>query len=158
MRVGIGYDVHPLVEGRPLVLGGTSVPYPRGLEGHSDGDALVHAIIDALLGASALGDIGQHFPPTDPRFQGISSLRLLEETRALLEAGRWRTAGVDATILAERPLLGPFIPAMRQRLSEVLGLPLDRVSVKAKTTNGLGFIGRGEGIAAQAVATLEEPS
>lgn len=158
MRVGIGYDVHPLVAGRPLVLGGVPIPYPRGLEGHSDGDALVHAVIDALLGAAALGDIGQHFAPSDPRYQGIASLRLLEETRALLEARRWRITGVDATILAERPTLAPFIPAMRQRLADVLGLPLDRVSVKAKSTNGLGFIGRGEGIATQAVATIEETS
>ena len=158
MRVGIGYDVHPLAEGRPLVLGGVPIPYPRGLAGHSDGDALVHAVIDALLGAAALGDIGQHFPPSDPRTQGIASLRLLEETRGLLEAGRWRITGVDATILAERPVLAPFIPAMRQRLADILQLPLDRVSVKAKTTNGLGFIGRSEGIAAQAVATIEEPS
>ncbi len=156
MRVGIGYDVHPLVPGRPLVLGGVTVPYPQGLQGHSDGDALTHALVDALLGAAALGDIGQHFPSSDPRYRGISSLRLLDETRGLLEARRWRVTGVDATIVAERPLLSPFIPTMRQRLAETLQLPLDRVSVKATTTNGLGFIGRGEGIAAQAVATLEE--
>ena len=155
MRVGIGYDVHPLVEGRPLLLGGVPVPHPRGLEGHSDGDVLVHAIIDALLGAVALGDIGQHFPSGDPRYQGISSLRLLEETLRLLQAHQWRVTGVDATIVAEQPRLSPSIPAMRQRLAEVLGLPLDSVSVKAKTTNGLGFIGREEGMAAQAVATVE---
>ena len=156
MRVGIGYDVHPLTPGRPLLLGGVAIPYEQGLAGHSDGDVLLHAVIDALLGAVALGDMGQHFPSSDRRYQGISSLRLLEETRDLLISRRWRISGVDATIVAERPSLSPFIPEMRQRVADVLLLPLDGVSIKATTTDGLGFTGRGEGIAAQAVAVVQE--
>ena len=155
MRIGTGYDVHPLVPGRPLTLGGITIPFERGLAGHSDGDVLVHAVIDALLGAAALGDIGHHFPSSDPRYQDISSLRLLEETMRLL-GGHWRIVNVDATILAERPFLKPFLGEMRQHLAGVLGLSLDEVSIKATTTDGLGFTGRGEGIAAQAVALIQE--
>ena len=155
MRVGIGYDVHPLTPGRRLVLGGIDIPFDRGLKGWSDADALTHAIIDALLGAAALGDIGSHFPPGDPQYKGISSLVLLKIVRDKLVENGWQIANVDATVLAEKPRLRDFIDRMRQQLSQMLGIPISQVSVKASTSAQMGFIGRGEGIAAFAVASIE---
>ena len=154
-RSGIGFDVHPLVPGRPLVLGGVTIPFDRGLSGHSDGDVLVHAVIDALLGGAGLGDIGAHFPSTDESLKGIESGELLRRTLLLLDEGRWRPVYVDATILAERPALSPFMDRMRQSLGAFLDAGRDSINLKAKTTDGLGLVGRGEGIAALAVATLE---
>jgi 2-C-methyl-D-erythritol 2,4-cyclodiphosphate synthase len=155
VRAGIGYDVHPLVPGRKLVLGGIDIPFAKGLSGWSDADALTHAIIDALLGAAARGDIGSHFPPGEPQYQDISSLVLLEEVREELAADGWRVVNLDATILAESPRLRDFIERMRQQLSQTLGISIGQVSVKASTSNGLGSVGRGEGIAAYAVALIE---
>ena len=155
MRVGFGYDVHRLVEDRPLYLCGVKVPHERGLLGHSDADVALHALIDALLGAAALGDIGRHFPDTDERFRNISSLTLLEETLAKLRERGWRIVNVDLTIVAQKPKLAPFIPQMRKRLAEALSLPEEAVNIKAKTTEGLGFAGREEGIAAYAVALID---
>jgi 2-C-methyl-D-erythritol 2,4-cyclodiphosphate synthase len=157
MRVGIGYDVHRLVEGRPLILGGVHLPYPRGLLGHSDGDALIHAIIDALLGAAGLGDIGAHFPPGDPQYKDIRSTALLERVEGLLRSLGWKVVNVDATIVAEHPALQPHIQSMRRELAQGLGVEIDRISVKAKSNGGLGFLGASEGIAAWAVALLQEP-
>lgn len=154
-RSGIGVDVHPLVQCRPLVLGGVIIPFDKGLAGHSDGDSLTHAIIDAMLGAAALGDIGTHFPAGDDRYSGISSLELLSQTIDLLKRSRWRVVFVDATILAERPMLKPHMGSIRQSLAEALHLETDSVSVKATTTDGLGFIGRCEGIGSLAIATIE---
>ncbi len=154
-RSGIGFDVHPLVEARALVLGGVDIPFERGLAGHSDGDALTHAVIDAMLGAAALGDIGTHFPPSDERYRGIASVELLAQTLRLLEDNRWRVTFVDATILAERPILKPYMSSIRQSLAGALRLATDSVSVKATTTDGLGAIGRGEGIGSLAIATIE---
>ena len=154
-RSGIGFDVHPLVAGRRLVLGGVTIPYERGLAGHSDGDGLIHAVIDAMLGAAALGDIGTHFPPEDVRYKGIESGELLSDTLALLRRNRWRVTFVDATILAERPILKPHMSYIRNSLSKALHLTTDCVNVKATTTDGLGFIGRGEGIGTLAIATIE---
>ena len=154
-RSGIGFDVHPLVEARALVLGGVDIPFERGLAGHSDGDALTHAVIDAMLGAAALGDIGTHFPPSDERYRGIASVDLLAQTLGLLEDNRWRVTFVDATILAERPILKPYMSSIRQSLAGALRLTTDSVSVKATTTDGLGAIGRGEGIGSLAIATIE---
>ena len=156
MRVGIGFDVHPLTAGRRLVLGGVDVPFEKGLAGHSDGDVLTHAVVDALLGAVALGDIGTHFPSSDPRYRDARSLLLLERVAGMLRDKGWRIENVDATIIAERPRLTPFVEAMRKGLGAALGLPGDRISVKAKTTDGLGYTGRGEGIAAYAVALVEQ--
>jgi len=155
MRVGIGYDVHPLVEGRRLVLGGVVIPFEKGLSGHSDADVLVHAIIDALLGAASLGDIGTHFPPTDPKYKDISSLTLLRQIGTLLKAEGWQVGNIDATIVAEQPKLSPFIPQMQQWISETLGISKEQVGVKSTTSKGLGFLGKGEGIAAHAVALVE---
>ena len=155
MRVGIGYDVHPLVAGRRLVLGGVDIPFDKGLSGWSDADALTHAIIDALLGAAALGDIGSHFPPGDPQYKGISSLVLLKIIRDELEGKGWQIANIDATIVAEKPRMRDYIDGMRQKLSQMLGIDISRVSVKASTSDRLGFVGRGEGIAAYAVALIE---
>ncbi len=155
VRVGIGYDVHPLAPGRRLVLGGIEIPFDKGLSGWSDADALTHAVIDALLGAAARGDIGSHFPPGDSRYKDISSLLLLEKVREELATNGWQVINVDATILAERPRMRDFIPRICQQLSQTLGISPGRVSVKASTSNGLGFIGRGEGIAAHAVALIE---
>jgi 2-C-methyl-D-erythritol 2,4-cyclodiphosphate synthase len=155
MRTGIGYDVHPLVTGRKLVLWGIDIPFDKGLSGWSDADALTHAIIDALLGAAALGDIGSHFPPGDSSYKDISSLILLEKVKEKLAAKSWRVVNIDATILAERPKLRDFADRMRQQLSQTLGVSTSQVSVKASTSNGLGSIGRGEGIAAYAVALIE---
>jgi 2-C-methyl-D-erythritol 2,4-cyclodiphosphate synthase len=155
MRVGIGYDAHPLVKGRPLVLGGVEIPFDLGLEGWSDADVVVHSIIDALLGAAALGDIGRHFPSGDPSYQGISSVILLDRTGRMLEEHGWRIVNVDATIVAERPLVGPFIDQMRQNMGRALLIDPGQVGLKATTSDGLGFIGRGQGIAAHSVALLE---
>lgn len=155
LRVGIGYDVHPLAPGRRLVLGGVEIPHDRGLDGWSDGDALVHAVIDALLGAAVLGDIGSHFPTGDPRYKDISSLKLLEAVRDKLNKGGWQVANIDATIVAEKPQLKGHIDGMRRRLTEALGVAVGQVSVKASTSQGLGLVGRGEGIAVHAVALIE---
>jgi 2-C-methyl-D-erythritol 4-phosphate cytidylyltransferase/2-C-methyl-D-erythritol 2,4-cyclodiphosphate synthase len=154
-RIGIGYDVHRLVAGRPLILGGVDVPWEKGLEGHSDADVLLHAIKDALLGAAALGDIGRHFPDTDPAYKGASSLRLLAAVGEKLAAAGWRAANIDAVVIAEKPKLAPHIPAMNANIAAALGIDADCVNVKATTTEGLGFTGRREGIAAQAVAAIE---
>lgn len=154
MRIGHGYDVHRLVPDRRLVLGGVEIPYERGLLGHSDADVLAHAVMDALLGAAALGDIGQHFPDSDPAYAGADSLALLEQVAALLERRGWSVGNVDATILAQRPKLAPYIPQMRENLARRMGAEPDQVSVKATTEEGLGFTGAGEGIAAHAVALL----
>jgi len=155
MRAGIGYDVHPLVKGRPLVLGGVRVPFARGLSGHSDADVLVHAIIDALLGAAALRDIGTHFPDTDPQYEGISSIILLQRIGDMLCDRGFRVENVDATIVAEQPRLAGYIDEMCRNVSEALAISRDQVSVKASTSSGLGFLGRGEGIAAHAAALIE---
>ena len=153
-RVGIGLDVHALAAGRRLILGGVEIPHTSGLAGHSDGDALIHAIIDALLGAANRGDIGQWFPSSDQRWAGADSLEMLRTVAATLMADGWQIGNVDATVIAQAPRIGPHIPAMRERLGGALGLPLDAVSVKATTTDHLGALGRAEGIAAQAVALL----
>jgi 2-C-methyl-D-erythritol 2,4-cyclodiphosphate synthase len=154
-RTGIGFDVHRLVEGRLLVLGGVTIEHPRGLAGHSDADALLHAIADGLLGAAALGDIGQLFPPDDPRYEGADSIELLREVAGRVGAGGYRIVNVDATVIAEAPRMQPHVPAMRDRIATALDIDRDRVSVKATTFEGLGVLGREEGIAALAVATLE---
>ncbi len=158
MRTGIGYDAHRLVPQRPLVLGGVGIPSDKGLAGHSDGDVLLHAVIDALLGAAALGDIGQHFPSDDPRYEGISSLKMLSKANAVLKEGGWRVLNVDATIVAQSPKLAPYFQAMRQSIADCLGVEPDRVSVKATTTDGLGFAGSGQGIACYSVASIEPES
>ncbi len=155
IRVGLGFDVHPLVEGRPLVLGGVDVPFDKGLSGHSDGDAVVHAILDGLLGAAALGDKGTHFPSDDPSLKNVSSILLLERVSSMLTVKRWRVVNVDVTILAQQPRLGPFIDEMRDKVAGALGIEKVNVSLKATTTDYLGFTGRGEGMAAYAVALLE---
>jgi len=154
-RVGFGFDVHPLVPGRPLVLGGVTVDFDRGLTGHSDADVLSHAVGEALLGALALGDLGRHFPDTDPRYRGISSLRLLRNVVDLVTARGGRLVNVDATVLAQAPRLAALLPEMAKRLAETLGLEVERVSVKAKSPEGLGLVGRQEGMAAMAVVSVE---
>lgn len=154
MTVGIGYDAHRLQPGRQLILAGSSLPYHLGLVGHSDADVLTHAIIDALLGAAALGDIGQHFPDTDPKFRDISSLFLLSQVKQLLVSGGFEIINIDATVILERPKLAPYILPMRQTLAGILGLGVEQVSIKAKTNEGIGFVGREEGVVAQAVAQL----
>ena len=156
MRIGQGYDVHRLVEGRRLVLGGVDIPWEKGLLGHSDADVLTHAVMDALLGAAALGDIGKHFPDTDPAYKGADSLKLLERVVVLLEERGFAVGNVDATVLAQRPKLAPYIPKMRENLARVMGVDPSRVNVKATTEEGLGFTGSGEGMAAHAVALIEE--
>ena len=156
MRVGIGYDAHQLTTGRPLVLGGVEIPFEKGLEGWSDADVVVHAVMDALLGAAALGDIGNHFPPNDPSFKDISSITLLNRVGGLLKRQGWRIGNIDATIIAERPLLRPFITQMKQNISRALSINESEVGIKATTNEGLGFTGRQEGIAAYAVALLEK--
>ena len=155
IRVGIGYDVHPLVLGRRLVLGGIEIPFEKGLDGWSDADVLTHAIIDALLGAAALGDIGSHFPPGEPQYKEISSLVLLEKVKHQLDKNGWQVNNIDAIIVAEQPKLRDFIDGIRQQISRTLDIVLCQVSVKASTSNNLGFIGRVEGIAAHAIAMLE---
>ena len=155
MRIGHGYDVHRLVEGRKLILGGVDIPYEKGLLGHSDADVLLHAVSDALLGAAALGDIGGHFPDTDPRYKGADSLELLRQVGLLLKQAGYTVGNIDATILCQAPKLAPHIPAMRQNIARVLDLPADAVSVKATTEEKLGFTGAGQGIAAHAVALIQ---
>jgi 2-C-methyl-D-erythritol 2,4-cyclodiphosphate synthase len=154
LRVGIGWDSHPLVSGRRLLLGGVDIPYDKGLSGWSDADVAVHAIIDALCGAADLGDIGTLFPSQEPAYKDISSLVLLSKTGELLKAKELIVVNIDVTIMAQSPKLSPFIPEMRKRISQALGLESKQVTIKATTTNGLGFIGRGEGIAAQSVALI----
>lgn len=155
MRIGHGYDVHRLSENRKLILGGVEIPYSRGLFGHSDADVLVHAVMDALLGAAALGDIGGLFPDTDPAFLNADSMKLLADVCRVLEGKGYRIGNIDSTILAQAPKLKPYIPQMRKNISLVCGIPLDCVSVKATTEEGLGFTGSGEGIAAHAVCIIE---
>ena len=155
LRVGHGYDVHRLAEGRALILGGVTVPFDRGLLGHSDADVLTHAVMDALLGAAALGDIGKLFPDSDAAYAGADSIALLERVTALLREHGWQVGNVDATVVAQAPRLAPYIPEMRRRLAEAMGLDVDCVSVKATTEERLGFTGSGEGMAAHAVALIE---
>ena len=156
MRIGQGYDVHRLTEGRKLILGGVEIPYEKGLLGHSDADVLIHAVMDALLGAAALGDIGQHFPDTDPAYKGISSVKLLTHVMELLRQHHFAVGNVDAVIIAQKPKMAPHIPQMRKNLAQAMGVEEDRINIKATTEEGLGFTGRGEGIAAQAICLLEE--
>jgi len=155
MRIGQGFDVHALVAGRPLIIGGVTIPYEKGLAGHSDADVLLHAICDALLGAAALGDIGRHFPDTDPSLKGADSRALLRKVGQLLEAGKFKVVNIDSTIIAQAPRMAPHIPAMVANIAADLGIAVGNVNVKAKTTEKLGFTGRGEGIAAEAIALLE---
>lgn len=155
IRVGIGYDSHRLVPDRPLILGGQLIPFDLGLAGHSDADAVAHALTDALLGAAALGDIGKHFPDTDPRFKGADSLALLRQTAALLRDNGFVPQQADITIILEKPKLGAFFPAMAQALSEASGIPARFLGLKAKTNEGMGFVGKGEGVAVIAVATID---
>jgi 2-C-methyl-D-erythritol 2,4-cyclodiphosphate synthase len=154
-RVGFGFDLHPLVAGRPLILGGVTVPSEVGLDGHSDADVLTHAVGEALLGALALGDLGRHFPDTDPRWRGVSSLLLLGQVIELVRGRGATLINVDATVLAQAPRLAAHLPEMAKRLADVLGIPVDHVSVKAKSPEGLGLVGRREGVAAMAVASLD---
>lgn len=156
MRVGQGYDVHRLAEGRDLIIGGVSIPYEKGLLGHSDADVLVHAVMDALLGAAGLGDIGQHFPDTDPAYKGISSIALLKHVAGLLEEKGFVVENIDATIVAQRPKLAAYRPQMAENIAEALGLETGRVNIKATTEEGLGFTGNGEGISATAITLLTE--
>ena len=157
MRIGTGYDVHKLVEGRKLIMGGVEIPYEKGLLGHSDADVLVHAIMDALLGAAALGDIGLHFPDTDERYKGADSLMLMREVRKILEEHYFLIENVDSTIIAQAPKMKPHIKQMRRNIAEALQVDISQVSVKATTEERLGFTGRGEGISAQAVALITSP-
>ncbi|MDO5424833.1 MAG: 2-C-methyl-D-erythritol 2,4-cyclodiphosphate synthase [Eubacteriales bacterium] len=154
MRVGIGYDVHRLTEGRKLILGGVEIPYEKGLLGHSDADVLIHAIMDALLGAAALGDIGKHFPDTDPAYEGISSMELLKRVGQLLEEHNYVIENIDATVIAQRPKLRPYMEEMEQNLCGALGIERNQLNLKATTEEGLGFTGSGEGMAAQAICML----
>lgn len=156
LRIGHGYDVHRLTEGRRLILGGVEVPYEKGLLGHSDADVLTHAVMDALLGAAALGDIGRHFPDSDERYRGISSMKLLERVMALLRERGFKPVNADVTIVAQRPKLKDYIPQMARNLAEGLNLPGDSVNVKATTTEGMGFEGEGLGISAQAAVLIEK--
>lgn len=156
MRIGEGYDVHRFAEGRKLVLGGVEIPYEKGLLGHSDADAALHALMDAMLGALALGDIGKHFPDTDEKYCGISSLRLLEATAAMVRAEGYALVNADITIVAQRPKLAPYIPEMRRVIADTLGADMGDISVKATTEEGLGFTGSGEGLAARAVVLMEK--
>ncbi len=156
MRVGIGYDVHRLEHGRKLILGGVEIPYEKGLLGHSDADVLVHALMDAMLGAAALGDIGRHFPDTDEKYRGISSIKLLENVAALIAQKGYRLANADCVVVAQAPKLAPYIEKMRENIAAAAGVDTDCISVKATTTERLGFEGRGEGISAQSVISLEK--
>lgn len=155
MRIGQGYDVHKLVEGRKLILGGVEIPYEKGLLGHSDADVLLHAIMDALLGAAALGDIGKHFPDSDEKYKGISSIELLKEVSLLLKNNNYSIMNIDSTVIAQKPKLAPFIDEMRKNISSSLGIDIDRVSVKATTEEGLGFTGEGLGIASSAICLID---
>lgn len=157
MRIGMGYDVHKLVEGRDLIIGGVTIPYEKGLLGHSDADVLLHAVSDALLGAAALGDIGKHFPDTDPAYKGISSVVLLEKVGALLEENGFLIENIDATIIAQAPKMRPYIDTMRENIAQALGIEAEQVNVKATTEEGLGFTGMGEGISSQAICMLTSP-
>lgn len=157
MRIGTGYDVHRLVEGRKLMIGGVEIAYEKGLRGHSDADVLLHAIMDALLGAAALGDIGRHFPDTDERYRGISSRKLLEQVRVLLEQQCFYVENIDAVIIAQAPKMMPYLEQMRQRIADALAIDIAQVNIKATTEEGLGFTGNGEGISAQAVCLLNTP-
>lgn len=154
MRIGTGYDVHKLAEGRKLIIGGVEIPYEKGLLGHSDADVLVHAVMDALLGAAALGDIGKHFPDSDPKYKGADSLMLMREVRRILSENGFEVGNVDATIIAQAPKMSPHIDTMRRNIADALGIDVSQVSVKATTEERLGFTGRGEGISAQAVALI----
>ncbi len=157
MRVGMGYDVHRLVEDRPLILGGVTIPYEKGLLGHSDADVLLHAIMDALLGAAAIGDIGRHFPDNDPAYKGADSRVLLRRVRELLEERLYVVSNIDATIIAQRPKMAPYILQMRENIAQDLGIDTTQVNVKATTEEGLGFTGTGEGISSQAICLIEQP-
>lgn len=156
MRIGHGYDVHALTEGRPLIMGGVDIPYEKGLKGHSDADVLVHAICDALLGAAALGDIGYHFPDSDPKYKGISSIKLLTKVASLLKEKGYGVVNVDSTVIAQAPKLAPYIETMRRNIAMAMGAEPDTVSVKATTEEHLGFTGQGQGIAAHAVCLIEK--
>ncbi len=157
MRIGMGYDVHKLVGNRKLIIGGVEIPYEKGLLGHSDADVLTHAVMDSLLGAAALGDIGKHFPDTDPAYKGISSIRLLEKVGQLLEENCFFIENIDATIIAQAPKMRPYIDTMRENMAQALGIMADQVNVKATTEEGLGFTGSGEGISAQSICLLTTP-
>ena len=154
MRVGLGYDVHKLVEGRKLIIGGVDIPYELGLLGHSDADVLLHAIMDALLGAAALGDIGKHFPDTDPKYKGISSIKLMEHVGQLLEANGYVIDNIDATIIAQKPKMAPYRQTMIENVANALRIEVNQVNIKATTEEGLGFTGKGEGISSQAICML----
>ena len=156
MRVGIGYDIHPLVEGRPLILGGVTIAYELGLSGHSDADVLVHAIIDSLLGAASMRDIGTHFPDDDPRYKDISSIKLLKDTEAKLSDGGFRIVNIDATVVCEEPRLAEYIDEMVENISNALNADRNQVSIKASSSNGVGLLGKGDGIAAYAVSLIDE--
>ena len=155
MGIGLGYDVHRLVEGRDLIIGGVKIPYEKGLLGHSDADVLLHAIMDSLLGASALGDIGKHFPDTDEKFKGISSIKLLEEVGKLLLSNGYSINNIDSSIIAQKPKMAPFIQQMRENIANALNIDLMQINVKATTEEGLGFTGNGEGISSQSICLLE---
>ena len=154
MRIGMGYDVHKLVENRDLILGGVKIPYEKGLLGHSDADVLLHAIMDSLLGAAALGDIGKHFPDTDPKYKGADSIKLLEFVGELLSKNNYKISNIDATIIAQRPKMALHIPTMRENIAKALNIDLDQINVKATTEEGLGFTGSGEGISSQSICLL----
>lgn len=156
MRIGMGYDVHRLVEEKLLVIGGVEIPYIKGLLGHSDADVLIHSIMDSLLGAAALGDIGKHFPDTDPRYSGISSLLLLKQVGNLIREKGYRIINIDSTIIAQKPKMAPHIDNMRKNIADVLEITLDQISIKATTEEGLGFTGRQEGISCQSIALISE--
>lgn len=158
MRIGMGYDVHRLAENRKMIIGGVEIPYEKGLLGHSDADVLLHAIMDALLGAAALGDIGKHFPDTDPAYEGISSMKLLEKVGQLLEDNRYVIENIDATIIAQKPKMRPYIDTMRENIAGALGIELFQVNVKATTEEGLGFTGAMDGISSQAICMLQRPA
>ena len=158
MRIGMGYDVHRLAENRKMIIGGVEIPYEKGLLGHSDADVLLHAIMDALLGAAALGDIGKHFPDTDPAYEGISSMKLMEKVGQLLEDNRYVIENIDATIIAQKPKMRPYIDTMRENIAGALGIELFQVNVKATTEEGLGFTGAMEGISSQAICMLQRPA
>ena len=158
MRIGMGYDVHKLVEGRDLIIVGVTIPYEKGLLGHSDADVLLHAISDALLGAAALGDIGKHFPDSDPQYKGISSLLLLKKVGELLEENTFLIENIDATIIAQQPKMRPYIDTMRKNIADALGIDITQVNVKATTEEGLGFTGSGDGISSQAICMLTTPN
>ena len=155
MRVGMGYDVHKLVEDRPLILGGVNIPYEKGLLGHSDADCLTHAIMDSLLGAAALGDIGKHFPDTDPKYEGADSLKLLSVVKEMLDERAYIIGNIDATIIAQRPKMAGYIQEMREKIADTLEIEIDRINIKATTEEGLGFTGEGLGISCQSIALLE---